>query len=225
MYQLYIANKNYSSWSLRPWLVLKALNIPFKEHLVPFSTDPKKSSADNFQKFAPNSKVPCLHIGEQVIWDSLAIIEYLAEQHDNIWPESPAARAWARSACAEMHSGFTTLRTMCPMNCGINLIMNDIPNELKADLTRITALWSEGIERFGGPYLAGENFTAVDAFFAPVVLRIRSYNLIRTAAKKPEIESYYKKMLRMPALLQWVFYATAEAPEPEHEKDCLKYSH
>ena len=113
--KLYIANKNYSSWSLRPWLLMTELGIDFEEILTPFEV----SNHANFSRFSPNAKVPCLHDGGLVIWDSLAIIEYLAESHPQVWPKATAARAWARSASAEMHSGFSALRNQCSMSCGM----------------------------------------------------------------------------------------------------------
>ena len=116
MYTLYIANKNYSSWSLRPWLLMRALSIPFEEQLVAFE---EGSNWARFREFAPNGRVPCLHDDGIVVWDSLGITEYLAERHSGVWPESAQARAWARSASAEMHSGFDALRGLCPMNCAL----------------------------------------------------------------------------------------------------------
>jgi len=119
MFVLYIANKNYSSWSLRPWVLLKALEIPFNEHLMPFEGGVGESHT-TFKRFSPSGLVPCLIDSEHdvAVWDSLAIIEYVAEKHPSVWPEERAARAWARSASAEMHSGFGALRDECSMNCG-----------------------------------------------------------------------------------------------------------
>ncbi|MFZ1679628.1 MAG: glutathione S-transferase, partial [Rhizobiaceae bacterium] len=115
MYELFIANKNYSSWSLRPWVLMTALAIPFRETLVRFI---EGENRDRFLKFAPNARVPCLHHDGLVIWDSLAIVEYLAERHSGVWPADMTARAWARSAAAEMHSGFSALRSSRPMCIG-----------------------------------------------------------------------------------------------------------
>jgi hypothetical protein len=120
MYQLHIANKNYSSWSLRPWLLLSELGIPFEERLVTFAQG-NGASWQAFRAFSPNGKVPCLHDGERVVWDSLAIAEYLADRHVDVWPSGPDARAWARCAAAEMHSGFAALRNQCGMNCGLRI--------------------------------------------------------------------------------------------------------
>src|SRR5690349_9794152 len=116
MYTLYIANKNYSSWSLRPWLLMRQLGIPFEERLVPFG-----HGAGGFRTFSPTGKVPCLVDGDTVVWDSLSIVEYLADRHPGVWPAEPKARAWARSAAAEMHSGFAALRERCTMNLGIRV--------------------------------------------------------------------------------------------------------
>ena len=158
MYELYIANKNYSSWSLRPWVLMRELGIPFAERLNPFL---QGSSWEAFRRFSPNGKVPCLHDRGTVVWDSLAIAEYLAERHDDVWPQSSDARSWSRCAAAEMHSGFAALRECCPMNCGVRVQLHDMPLALLKDLARLEALWSEGLERFGGP-LTPEQRSAVD---------------------------------------------------------------
>ncbi len=123
MYTLHIANKNYSSWSLRPWLVLSAFNIPFEEKIHPF---PENGVWDLYRTFSPSGKVPCLQDGDLIVWDSLAIIEYLAEQHPHLWPSDKTARAWARCAAAEMHSGFQTLRNNCGMSCGMRIQLQQI---------------------------------------------------------------------------------------------------
>ena len=140
MYQLHIANKNYSSWSLRPWVLMTELGIEFEEHFQPFESE------DNFEKFrtfSPTGKVPCLVDGDTVVWDSLAIAEYLAERHPGTWPEDNAARAFARCAAAEMHSGFPDLRTICPMNCAITVEMAGVPEGLQRDINRIDELFSQ----------------------------------------------------------------------------------
>ena len=168
MYDLYIGNKNYSSWSLRPWVLLRELDIPFHEKLVVFGSD-------DFREFSPTGKVPCLVDGQTTVWDSLAITEYVGERHANVWPAEAAARAWARSAAAEMHSGFSALRDACTMNCGIRVKLHNVSAALQRDLSRLESLWADGIARFGGPFLTGQRFCAVDAFFAPVAFRIQSY--------------------------------------------------
>src|SRR5688572_24333943 len=118
MYQLYIANKNYSSWSLRPWLLMRQLSIPFQENLVRFDD---AAAWDAYRKISPNGLVPCLVDGETVVWDTLSIVEYLAERHEGVWPRDGKARAWARSAAAEMHSGFQELRSRCSNSCGVRI--------------------------------------------------------------------------------------------------------
>nr|WP_310488633.1 glutathione S-transferase [Chamaesiphon sp. VAR_69_metabat_338] len=165
MYTLYITNKNYSSWSLRPWVLMQEKAIAFTEQLIPF---PETSSWETFRDFAPNGKVPCLHDDDLIVWDSLAIVEYLAEHHSGIWPVDRIARAWARSVTAEMHSGFSTIRQECGMNCGVRIQLHQTTPALQRDLDRLNEIWAEGLNRFGGPFLTGSEFTAVDAFFCPL---------------------------------------------------------
>jgi glutathione S-transferase len=174
MLTLYIANKNYSSWSLRPWVLMQVLGIPFEEEIVPLV---EGSCWDEYRKFSPNGRVPCLHDDSLIVWESLAIVEYLAERHLGVWPKSSQARTWARSAAAEMHAGFSALRNECSMNCGVRVKMHSISTALQQDLDRLGELWADGLDRFGGPFLAGESFSAVDAFFAPVAFRIQTYRL------------------------------------------------
>ncbi|MBJ7221202.1 MULTISPECIES: glutathione S-transferase family protein [unclassified Brenneria] len=213
MYQLYIANKNYSSWSLRPWVLLKALSIPFEEKQVAFVS---AGANPAFKAFSPSAKVPCLIDGDTTVWDSLAITEYLAERHNAVWPADAKARAWARCAAAEMHSGFTALRNHCAMSCGVKVRINAIPPALSHDLQRINELWQEGLTRFGGPFLAGKNFSAADAFFAPVVFRINTYQL----PVAPQVSAYCEHLLSQPAMQAWLKDALAETwREQEHEDD------
>ena len=181
MYDLYIANKNYSSWSLRPWVLMRELEIAFREHLLPFG---QESKWREYRNISPSGKVPCLVDGDTVVWwDSLAIAEYLAERQPAVWPAEARARAWARSAAAEMHSGFSELRNRCSMSCGQRVRLNEHPAALEGDVARLGALWNDGLRRFGGPFLAGKAFTAVDAFYAPVAFRIQTYGLtLDTAA-------------------------------------------
>lgn len=215
MYTLYIANKNYSSWSLRPWIMMRELELLFEEKLMPFGNG---SNWDSFRKFSPAGKVPCLHDGESVMWDSLAIIEYLADRHRGVWPEDAKAKIWARCAAAEMHSGFTNLRGTCPMHVGLRIRMKPASPELQAEMDRLNELWCEGLNRFGGPFLAGEKFTAVDAFFAPVIFRIQTYGLIMNT----QASAYVKRMLAMPTMQQWQTEALREKwREPGHEKAAL----
>ncbi|WP_426576654.1 glutathione S-transferase family protein [Xenorhabdus stockiae] len=209
MYTLWIANKNYSSWSLRPWILLKALNIPFNEQLSYFEDG--KSSHEKFKAFSPTGLVPCLVDGDITVWDTLAITEYVAEEHAQVWPEDRTARAWARSAAAEMHSGFTALRQICAMNCTKTIALAEISSELQSDLSRLDELWSEGLSRFGGEWLAGNSFTAVDAFFAPVAFRARTYGL----KFSPASQAWIDRILKHPAMVEWLEAAQKE-PEIAH---------
>lgn len=217
MYELFIANKNYSSWSLRPWLLMTELGVPFTERLHAFE---RGSSRDAFRAFSPTGRVPCLHAGGHKVWDSLAIVEYLAERHDGVWPDNPEARAWARCAAAEMHAGFGVLREMCSMNCGARVRLNGIPPDLQAELDRLCELWLEGLARFGGPFLAGPSFTAVDAFYAPVAFRVQTYGL-----RLPELaHSYVDRLLALPGMQSWYDAALRETwREPAHESASLQY--
>jgi glutathione S-transferase len=203
MYALYIANKNYSSWSLRAWGLMRELELPFREHLMPFG---EASSWSGYEKISSSGKVPCLVDGGCAVWDSLAIAEYLAERHPIVWPAEPMARAWARSAAAEMHSGFTELRSSCSMNCGVRVRLNNMPATLERDIARIGALWNDGLRRFGGPFLAGRAYTAVDAFFAPVAFRIQTYGLELDSAS----EVYSKRVLQLASMREWYASALSE---------------
>jgi glutathione S-transferase len=212
MYTLYITNKNYSSWSLRPWVLMQENAIAFTEKLIPF---PQNSVWENFRSFAPNGKVPCLHHDNLIIWDSLAITEYLAENHSDIWPNNPTARAWARSATAEMHSGFSAIRQQCGMSCGLRVQLHQISPELQKDLDRLNELWQEGLDQFGGPFLTGSEFTAVDAFFCPIAFRAQTYSL--------SLNSHYiQQLLSLKSMQAWETAALQETwREPEHEREVL----
>lgn len=213
MYTLYIANKNYSSWSLRPWVLMKELAIPFTERLSVFTDSPVQKE---FLTFSPTALVPCLHHDQLVVWDSLAITEYLAERHPNIWPQELEARAWARCAAAEMHSGFNALRQQCPMSCGVRIRIREISPALQRNLDRLEQLWGEGLARFGGPFLAGEKFTAVDAFYAPVAFRVRGYDLPLSKTAM----SYVERLLALNAMREWEQAALREPwREPAHEEE------
>jgi len=215
MLALYIANKNYSSWSLRPWAVLKALGIPFEERLQVFADGP---NAPVFSQFSPTAKVPCLHAEGLVVWDSLAIVEFLAERHAGVWPADVAARTWARCATAEMHSGFATLRNDCSMTVGQRIRMHHLSERLLAEIARIDQLWCEGLQRFGGAFLAGATFSAVDAFYAPVAFRVRAYGLPLSSMAA----AYVERMLAHPVLMEWEAAALAEPwREAAHEADIL----
>ena len=203
MYTLYVANKNYSSWSLRPWVLMRELAIPFAENLVPFS---ETSSWAAFRRFSPSGKVPCLHDGELSVWDSMAIAEYLAERHAGVWAAALPARAWSRSAAAEMHAGFSVLRQVCGMNCGLRIRLGNITESLAQDISRMDELWNDGLSRFGGPFLAGNQFTAVDAFFAPVAFRAQTYGLKLSASAL----AYARRLLSLESMRSWESAALQE---------------
>lgn len=214
MYALYIANKNYSSWSLRPWSVLATLGIAFEERLLRFGT----ADFARLRELSPTGKVPCLVDGTTVVWDSLAIVEYLAERHAGVWPADAVARAWARSAAAEMHSGFGTLRNDCSMCVGVRIALHRVSDALRGDVARIEALWNEGLARFGGPFLAGAAFSAVDAFFVPVAFRVRTYGLELGAAAA----AYAGRLLELPSTRQWEAAALREPwRDGAHESEVL----
>lgn len=203
MFTLYIGNQNYSSWSLRPWILLKHFAIPFST--VKVSLTGQGVSARH-QGYSASGLVPCLHDGPLQVWDSLAIAEYLAERHPEMWPEQVELRARARSISAEMHSGFTALRSQLPMN--IRLRLNGAPADaaLTRDLERIFTLWREAQAMAeSGPYLFGP-FSIADAMFAPVVWRLHSYQV----AIPEDLKPYMKTMLRHPAMQEWEQAALAE---------------
>jgi glutathione S-transferase len=213
MYALHIANKNYSSWSLRLWVLMRELGIPFEERLTPFPTG---SSWSLYRPFSPSGRVPCLIDDGWTVWDSLAIAEYLAERHHGVWPVEAKARAWARSAAAEMHSSFTALRGACPMSCGLRVRPFPMAEALKQDLFRLGDLWNDGLDRFGGPFLAGAHFTAVDAFFAPVAFRAQTYDLSFDGAAA----GYPARLLALGAMAEWYAAGLAETwREPDHEAE------
>jgi glutathione S-transferase len=216
--KLYIANKNYSSWSLRPWVLMKTLGLPFEETVHSF---PMGGGPCGFETFSPSGKVPVLVDGEHTVWDSLAITEYLAEQHPAVWPTNAKARAWARSAAAEMHSGFGPLRNICPMSCGVRVALHQpVPSGLLQDLHRLQTLWTEGLQRFGGPFLAGEKFTAVDAFYCPIAFRVQTYALPLSDA----CQAYLDTLLALPSMQAWYQDALKEPwLEPVHDADVLAF--
>ena len=217
MYQLYIANKNYSSWSLRPWVLMSQLGLGFEERLIVFG-DSNAWSA--YRRLCPSGKVPCLFDGDMGVWDSLSIVEYLAERHAGVWPQDTRARAFARSAAAEMHSGFAELRKRCSMSCGVRVRLHALDAALEQDLARLTALWLDGLQRFGGPFLAGGQFTAADAFFAPVAFRIQTYGLSLEAAAS----AYAHRLLELPSMQSWYAAALAEPwRDADHEMEIGTY--
>src|SRR5579863_7965651 len=170
---LVIGNKNYSSWSLRPWLLLKHLGVAFSEMLIPLD---QPGTREELEKYSPSARVPVLRHGDLTVWDSLAICEYLAETTGKGWPAAAAARAVARAVSAEMHSGFTNLRSLWPMNARARNRHTAMTAALEADIERVDEIWNDCRSRFGaaGPWLFGE-YSIADAMYAPVVLRFNTY--------------------------------------------------
>ena len=211
--KLYIGNKNYSSWSMRPWVLLTQAGIPFQEVMVRFdSFDAGSAFKQAVGAQNPVGKVPVLVDDGFAVWDTLAIAETLAEQFPDkaLWPRDARARARARSICAEMHSGFGALRSACPMNIEASLpevgalALRDRPG-VRADLARLAAMWSELLEQHGGPMLFGA-FTVADAYFAPVVMRIRTYAL----PVPPPLAAYIERVCALPGVKAWIDGALAE---------------
>ncbi len=209
---LYIGNKNYSSWSLRAWLALRGSGIEFDEVKLRLGWDPDSEFKRRIAVVSPAGRVPVLVDDGFAVWDTLAIIEYAAERFPErgLWPESPRQRARARSLCAEMHAGFGALRTYCAMNIeadlrelGPKLLRRD--PEVRADVDRIEAIWAERLDALGGPLLFGR-FSAVDAFFAPVVWRFKSYGL----PVRESTAAYIEHVLALPAMREWTADALAE---------------
>ena len=210
MYTLHIGNKNYSSWSLRPWALMSELGIPFEEVNHVFGAGFAKSIAGK----SPTARVPVLHHDGRIVWDSLAIVEYLGDRHGGVWPSDANARAWARSAAAEMHSGFQALRNTCSMNCGVRVKLESVNEALAGDLARMGTLWNEGLQRFGGPFLAGREFGGVDAFFCPVAFRVQSYGLELPGPAA----AYARRLLDAPSMRRWYDAALAETTrDHDHE--------
>ena len=211
-YTLITANRNYSSWSLRPWVLMKALGIAFADRLEPFT---KPANWDEFRSFSPTGQVPVLLDGNRTVWDSLGIALYLADRHDGVWPGDEAAKAFAQCAAAEMHGGFSALRNDCTMNVGVRVAPNPMSPALQRDVARIRELFEQALARFGGPWLAGSAFTALDAFYAPVAFRIRTYGL-----DVGKGQAWTEAMLAHPAMQQWEREALAETwREASHEQE------
>ena len=213
MLQLYIGNKNYSSWSMRPWVLMRQAGIAFDEVFVRFDSF---DTGSDFKRvvggITPTGKVPVLVDGDLAVWDTLAIAEYVAETHPDrqLWPADRAARARARSVCAEMHSGFTALRSHCPMNIEARLpdtgalIWRD-QAAVRADVGRLVSMWSELLQEHGGPMLFG-HFTVADAYFAPVCMRLHTYAL----PVPPHIAAYVERVRALPGVQAWITDALAE---------------
>jgi glutathione S-transferase len=205
--KLVIGNKNYSSWSMRPWLALRANNIAFDEVFIPLYTG--EADKQRILNFTHSGKVPALIDGDVTIWDSLSIIEYVAERfpETRLWPEDRARRAHARSISAEMHSGFAALRNECGMNLHRPIGAIPLSADARANVARIQEIWLECRERYGklGPYLFGA-FGAADAMFAPVVHRFRTYAI----GVAPEAQAYMETMMSLPAFQEWTRAGLAE---------------
>jgi len=202
--RLYIGNKNYSSWSFRPWIAMKAKQVEFEDVLVPFDDE---GGNPKFREFSPTGKVPTLVDGDLTIWESLAILEYLHDlfPQKGFWPEEISARAHARAVANEMHGGFTALRNECPMNMRREIRAIDVTDGVRKDVARIEALWSECLERSGGPFLYGE-FCNADAMYAPVVNRLEKYDL----SNHPAVLAYRDALKTHPAWIAWETAALEE---------------
>ena len=217
MFKLYIGKKNYSSWSMRPWVLLTQAGIPFEEVMVRFdSFDAHSQFKKTMSSVSPTGKVPALVdtsvAGDLKIWDTLAIAEYAAEQFPDkhLWPKDKAARATARAVCAEMHAGFTGLRSHCAMNIEASLpdigqlVWRDQP-AVQADVKRIVALWGSLLEKHGGPMLFGD-FSVADAYFAPVCMRFNTYQL----PLPQNIKDYVARVTALPSVQKWIQEALLE---------------
>jgi glutathione S-transferase len=210
---LFVGNKTYSSWSMRPWVLLRQADIAFEEELVRFdSFDADSVFKKTIADVSPTAKVPALVHGELAVWDTLAIAEYVAELYPEkqLWPTDKAARARARSVCAEMHSGFTALRSHCPMNIEASLpevgalIWRDKP-AVRSDVQRLVQMWSGLLEEHGGPMLFGA-FSIADAYFAPICMRLKTYAL----PVPPAIALYLQRVQALPGVAAWIADALAE---------------
>jgi glutathione S-transferase len=197
--KLVIGNKNYSSWSLRPWIAMRATEIPFDETLIPFGDPDFKARV---LETSPVGKVPVLLDGDVHVWESLAILEYLAEKFSDaeLWPSDPKARAHARAIASEMHAGFGPLRSHCPMNMRRPVIKRELPPEAEANVRRIDSMWTQcrGSYGAGGPFLFG-GFSAADAMYAPMVARFTTY----AAEVGPESRAYMDAVRTLPAYEEW----------------------
>jgi glutathione S-transferase len=216
--KLYIGNKNYSSWSMRPWVLLKHFGIPFEEIMVRFDGFNAGSQfRTTISSLSPTGKVPLLQDGSLTVWDTLAIAEYAAEYAAQakpsltLWPSEKSARARARSICAEMHSGFSALRSHCMMNIEASLkdvgaiVMRD-QEAVRRDVARVESIWQECLAQYGGPYLFGQQFTIADAYYAPVCMRFRTYGL----SSHPTINQYTQTIADAPGVREWIADALAE---------------
>ena len=226
MLKLYVGNKNYSSWSMRPWVLLTQAGIPFEEVMVRFDSF---SAGSNFKKtmgaVSPTGKVPALVDGDLNVWDTLAIAEFIAEKFPDkhLWPQDPAARAIARSVCAEMHAGFMGLRSHCGMNIEASLpevgqlVWRD-KSDVQADVTRLVQLWGGLLDTYKGPMLFGD-FSIVDAYFAPVCMRFNTYALPLPA----NIAAYVARVTALASVQAWINDALAEKDFLDFEEPYRTY--
>ena len=225
MLKLAIGNKNYSSWSMRPWVLLRQFNIPFEELMLRFDGfGPESEFKQAASRLSPVAKVPVLLHGDLVVWDTLAIAEYLVEYaaenfpEHALWPRDQAARARARSLCAEMHSGFGALRNACPMNIEAALpevgarMLAEQP-AVAADLARLVSMWHRALAASGGPFLFG-GYSVADAYFAPVASRMRTYGLPLPA----DVAAYVDRLWASPGVAAWVQGALAEQDYRDFEE-------
>ena len=212
--QLYIGNKNYSSWSMRPWVMLTNAGIAFDEVMLRFdSFAPGSAFRTAIDKISPVGKVPCLVDDGLVVWDTLAIAEYVAEKYPDkkLWSVDVKHRARARSICAEMHSGFSALRSACMMNIEASLpevgarVLRDKP-AVRADVARVETIFSELLAQHGGPYLFGSQFTIADAYYAPVCMRFKTYAL----SQRQDVNDYLERLRAAPGVAQWIAAAVVE---------------
>jgi glutathione S-transferase len=214
MQKLYIGNKNYSSWSMRPWVLMTNAGIAFEEVLLRFdSLEAGSSFKAAITQLSPVGKVPLLVDDGLAVWDTLAIAEYLAEKYPekSLWPIDRKARARARSICAEMHSGFSALRTACMMNIEASLpevgalILRD-NTAVRSDVSRIESMWGDLLREHAGPFLFGQQFTIADAYYAPVCMRFKTYSLSRRA----DVNDYIERVSHAPGVAKWIADALVE---------------
>ncbi len=211
-YQLVIGNKNYSSWSMRPWVLMTHFGIPFEEVRIPLYTPAWQAQ---IRKVSPTGKVPCLICDATTVWDSLAIAETLHERHPalGLYPADPAARALARSVSAEMHSGFSTIRAQMSMNIRLAVVHSMASEVLRSEVDRVKEIFATCLARSGGPYLFGQ-FSIADAMYAPVIMRFRSYGVSLDAL----CEAYRDTIVRNPAVSRWISDALEETETiPDYE--------
>jgi len=207
--QLVVGTRRWSTWSMRPWLVLKRSGLPFTDTLVELRRDGE--TAEAIRPHSPSGLVPVLKDGDLTIWDSLAICEYLAERAPGLWPADPAARAQARAAAAEMHAGFASLRGECPMDLTAPPRDVELSEATHKDIRRIVDLWSELLARYGGPFLAG-GWSIADAFFTPVATRFRTYGVkLSDFGDAGPCGQYAERLLETPEFRAWEEAALAEA--------------